>query len=249
MILQKTFLEFFAGIGLIRWALEREDWQCLFANDIDGSKRITYAANFPAVDYVVGDVVGDVGELHAAQVPSALLATAGFPCTDLSLAGAREGLSGSESRSFWGFAHVLESMGEKRPPLVLIENVPGFLTSRKGADFRAAVRELNRLGYRCDPFLIDAACFVPQSRVRLFIVGALDRFSLMPPFSENVLFSEGSHRSQALANAILRNTDLKCPAVASSHRKFPIRRSRDPAKERSGLVVRRPREEAAEPNE
>ena len=220
MRLQKTFLEFFAGIGLIRWALEREDWQCLFANDIDASKRITYAANFPAGDYVVGDV----GELHAAQIPSALLATAGFPCTDLSLAGAREGLRGPESRSFWGFTRVLESMGEKRPPLLLIENVPGFLTSRKGADFRAAVQELNHLGYRCDPFLIDASRFVPQSRVRLFIVGALDRFSLMPPFSESVLFSQGSHRSRALASAILRNTDLRwslkslppLPAIESS---------------------------------
>ena len=220
MRLQKTFLEFFAGIGLIRWALEREGWRCLFANDIDESKRITYAANFPAAHYVVGDV----GELDATQVPSALLATAGFPCTDLSLAGAREGLRGSESGSFWGFTQVLESMGENRPPLVLIENVPGFLTSHKGADFRAAVQELNRLGYRCDPFLIDASCFVPQSRVRLFIVGALDRFSLMPPFSESVLFSQESHRSRALANAILRNTDLKwsikslpsLPAIVSS---------------------------------
>ena len=220
MIIQKTFVEFFAGIGLIRWALEREGWRCLFANDIDESKRITYAANFPAGHYVVGDV----GELDVAQVPSALLATAGFPCTDLSLAGAREGLRGSESGSFWGFTQVLESMGEKRPPLVLIENVPGFLTSHKGADFRAAVQELNRLGYRCDPFLIDASRFVPQSRVRLFIVGALDRFSLMTPFSESVLFSQESHRSRALANAILRNTDLKwsikslpsLPAIVSS---------------------------------
>ena len=96
MIIQMTFVEFFAGIGLIRWALEREGWRCLFANDIDESKRITYAANFPAGHYVVGDV----GQLDVAQVPSALLATAGFPCTDLSLAGARaSGLTHESSAS------------------------------------------------------------------------------------------------------------------------------------------------------
>jgi DNA (cytosine-5)-methyltransferase 1 len=57
---------------------------------------------------------------------------------------------------------------------LLIENVPGFLTSHDGADFKATMLELNRLGYSVDPFIINAACFVPQSRERLFIVGVLN---------------------------------------------------------------------------
>jgi DNA (cytosine-5)-methyltransferase 1 len=63
-------------------------------------------------------------------------------------------------------------MGERRPPLVMLENVTGFLTSHEGRDFEAAMLALNEIGYAVDPFILDAKWFVPQSRPRLFIVGA-----------------------------------------------------------------------------
>jgi DNA (cytosine-5)-methyltransferase 1 len=66
---------------------------------------------------------------------------------------------------------VLEGMGARRPPLVLIENVPGFLTSGFGKDLHSALRGLNDLGYAVDLFTLDAVHFVPQSRNRLFLVG------------------------------------------------------------------------------
>jgi site-specific DNA-cytosine methylase len=64
-------------------------------------------------------------------------------------------------------------MRNRRPRLVLLENVTVFLTSRSGKDFRAAMLELNRLGYAVDPLIIEAIRFVPQSRPRLFVVGEL----------------------------------------------------------------------------
>ena len=94
------------------------------------------------------------------------------------LAGGRKGLAGRHSSAFWGFLDVLKGMGSRRPPLVLIENVPGFLTSAGGKDLYAALRALNDLGYAADIFTLDAVHFVPQSRNRLFIVGqprGLDR--------------------------------------------------------------------------
>jgi DNA (cytosine-5)-methyltransferase 1 len=36
---EKTFAEFFAGIGLMRIGLERAGWRVAFANDIDEDKR------------------------------------------------------------------------------------------------------------------------------------------------------------------------------------------------------------------
>jgi site-specific DNA-cytosine methylase len=80
--------------------------------------------------------LGDVHELDPDSVPEVALATASFPCNDLSLAGARKGLAGAQSSAFWGFIDVLTKMGKKRPSLVLLENVTGFLTSlvRKCAD-------------------------------------------------------------------------------------------------------------------
>lgn len=174
--------EFFAGIGLMRLGLERQGWRVTFANDIDERKRAMYHAHFgDALGAESHFALGDVHTLPAERIPSVTLATASFPCNDLSLAGAREGLAGKQSSAFWGFTAALEALGPRRPPLVLLENVPGFLTSRGGADFTAALLALNQLGYAVDAFILDAASFTPQSRRRLFVVGTLE--ALLPPAS------------------------------------------------------------------
>lgn len=167
----RTFAEFFAGIGLMRLGLERKGWKIAYANDICQDKFEMYRAHFPDADDHFE--VGDVHEVNPQDIPSVLLATASFPCNDLSLAGARAGLCGAQSSAFHGFIRVLREMRRRRPRFVLIENVVGFLTSNGGKDFGDAMLALNRLGYSVDPFLIDAIHFVPQSRQRLFIVGEL----------------------------------------------------------------------------
>jgi DNA (cytosine-5)-methyltransferase 1 len=169
--LEKTFAEFFAGIGLVRLGLEQAGWKAKFANDIDQKKFEMYWENF--TDTAEFYKIADIRDIEAADVPRVTLATASFPCTDLSLAGYRRGLAGSESGTFWPFANLLGQMDGNRPRILLIENVTGFLTSNKGSDFEAAIRALNDLGYACDPFILDAIHFVPQSRPRLFVVARL----------------------------------------------------------------------------
>lgn len=168
---RRTFAEFFAGIGLMRVGLERAGWRARFANDIDPKKACAYQAHFGAEDPPLA--LRDVHALDAAVVPTVQLATASFPCNDLSLAGARAGLAGKESSAYWGFLRVLRDLGNRRPPMVMLENVPGFLTSNGGRDLHQALMALNGLGYAVDAFLVDAAAFVPQSRRRLFVVGTL----------------------------------------------------------------------------
>jgi len=167
-LIDRSFAEFFAGIGLVRYALERAGWAVRFANDIDPEKHEMYRRNFPdAGRYFVLD---DVHKIHVDAVPTVTLAIASFPCNDLSLAGAMRGLDGKQSGSFWGFHRILREMGARRPPILLIENVMGFIYSKGGEDFRSVLQALNDLGYVCDTFAIDAKHFVPQSRPRLFIV-------------------------------------------------------------------------------
>ena len=165
--------EFFAGIGLVRLALEQDGFEVVFANDIEPGKRDLYAANFGSEDFVLGDI----RNIEGADVPDIELATASFPCTDLSLAGHRAGLDGKESGMFWEFARILGEMRERRPRAVLLENVTGFATSREGRDLAAAIEQLNVLGYVCDVFTVDARWFMPQSRPRLFIAGSTVRVS------------------------------------------------------------------------
>ncbi|MYE90705.1 DNA (cytosine-5-)-methyltransferase [Candidatus Poribacteria bacterium] len=159
--------EFFAGMGLVRKALEKSGFEVVFANDISPVKHKMYASNFGADDFRLGDI----RDIDGSDVPDVELVTASFPCTDLSLAGTRAGLQGPESGLFWEFARVLCEMGERRPDAVLLENVLGFATSRGGRDLDAAIEKMNDLGYSCDLLLGDARWFVPQSRPRLFVVG------------------------------------------------------------------------------
>lgn len=163
--------EFFAGIGLVRAGLQTEGFDVVFANDISTDKMHLYAMNHGFTDFVLGDI----RHITGAEVPDVSLATASFPCTDLSLAGNRAGLSGDESGLLWEFTRVLHEMGPRRPHSILIENVLGFATSHKGRDLRLAIDSLNSLGYWCDLVVVDARWFVPQSRPRLFIVGLQER--------------------------------------------------------------------------
>jgi DNA (cytosine-5)-methyltransferase 1 len=161
-----TAVEMFAGIGLVRLALEQQGWRVAFANDIDPKKREMYRSNFPGDHFHLGDI----HELRAVDVPDCELVTASFPCNDLSIAGAWSGLNGSESSAFWGLIDLLESMGSRKPPIVMLENVLGFLQSDGGKDLDTALKAMNRLGYAVDAFILNARHWVPQSRVRLFVV-------------------------------------------------------------------------------
>jgi len=201
------FAEFFAGIGLVRMGLERSGWQCVFANDIDPKKLDMYSDLFP--DASEHFVLDDIRNLQVARFPEVDLATASFPCTDLSLAGGRAGLAGEHSSALWPFLEVLHQVEQLRPRLVLLENVPGFLTSHRGADFKSALTALNRLGYEVDAFIVDAVNFVPQSRPRLFVVGVYKPMKSLARERTQPMFGESEIRPPALARFILETPDLR----------------------------------------
>lgn len=168
-----TFYEFFAGGGMARAGLG-DGWECLFANDFDAKKAKSYRDNWetsPGSAKVMH--VGDVHRLRTSDLPGhADLAWASFPCQDLSLAGNGKGLAGERSGAFWGFWDIISKLGRegRAPPVLVLENVVGALTSSKGKDFAELCRALKLLGYRFGAMVIDAALFLPQSRPRLFIV-------------------------------------------------------------------------------
>jgi DNA (cytosine-5)-methyltransferase 1 len=177
--------EFFAGIGLVREALDPLGVRIMWANDIEADKKATYIRNHGAKHFLLDDVRNVIGD----DLPDGIeLATSSFPCVDLSLAGNRAGLTGEQSGMFWEFARVLSECAN-RPKMVMLENVHGFATSHGGRDLSDALGELNALGYSCDVFAVDARHFVPQSRPRMFIVGVLGdapkaAFSGLPPISD-----------------------------------------------------------------
>ena len=161
-----TAIEYFAGVGLFRMGLEHAGWSVEFANDWDGERAQIYEGFF-------GDKyeIRDIFSVSHEQIPHATLATCSFPCIDLSLAGKRQGIHGQHTGAFWGFHELLKRQGSNSPPIVLLENVPGWLSSNGGDDFYATATALNDLSYACDVFVVNARSFVPQSRPRVFMVG------------------------------------------------------------------------------
>jgi len=99
-------------------------------------------------------------------------------------------------------------MDERRPCLVLLENVTGFLNSHGGRDFEEALLALNNLGYTVDAFIPDAARFVPQSRQRLFVVGVQGTGCTVAE-PRALRFYESDVRPAALADFILNHPNIR----------------------------------------
>lgn len=193
-----TFLEFFAGGGMARIGLG-DGWSCAFANDFDATKAATYRANFADAEAHFQE--GDVFALTADLLPTADLAWASSPCQDFSLAGSRAGLAGGKSSAFFGFWTLMKTLSSqgRAPPVIVIENVVGLLTSHQGDDFTALCGVLGEEGYRFGALEIDAVAFVPQSRPRVFVVA-----TRLPPGD---LEGPSSFHSRAVREAAARLPD------------------------------------------
>ena len=97
----------------------------------------------------------------------------GFPCQDVSIAGNRAGLAGKRSYLWFEFLRIIS---EFRSQWIVIENVPGLLSSNKGRDFTTIISGLEKCGYWWAYRTLDSQYFgVPQRRRRVFIVASLTK--------------------------------------------------------------------------
>lgn len=171
-----TALDFFAGSGLVQLGLAPE-FETLWANDNCAKKRAIYVANHPQDRFHLTDIQ----QVHGRDLPAADLAWASFPCQDLSLAGNLLGMhNGTRSGLFWDWIRVLKELNNqgKRPPVLVAENVVGFVVADQGKHFQLAYRALRDFGYRVGAVVIDAKAFVPQSRPRAFIIAVAQEIPL-----------------------------------------------------------------------
>lgn len=117
-------------------------WNCTFANDWCEKKASAYRGYFGSSKHLR---VLDVQKLTTNDLPgTADLAWASFPCQDLSLAGNGAGLNGERSGTFapfWKLIRGLESE-QRKPHLIVLENVVGTITSHAGKDFTRLIRSV-----------------------------------------------------------------------------------------------------------
>ena len=169
-----TFLEFFAGSGLVAHGL-KSHFSAVWANDIDQKKAAVYTANHGAKHFECKSIA----DVHGADLPQAPLAWASFPCQDLSLAGLAGGIHASRSGLVWEWLRIIDEM-PVRPVVLVAENVVGLVSTANGSHYRALHKALTSRGFRVGAMLIDAIRWTPQSRPRIFVV-AVDANADVPP--------------------------------------------------------------------
>lgn len=88
---------------------------------------------------------GDVCLINGCKVEAVDCVIGGSPCQNLSVAGNRKGLEGSESRLFLEQMRVVKEMrqatGFQKPRYMVWENVVGALSCNKGKDFQCVLNE------------------------------------------------------------------------------------------------------------
>lgn len=230
MITGKTFLEFFAGIGLVHLGLRRSGWVCVYANDIAEKKMEMYFDEFPGATYFQREDIWNTDAVLKQINERATLATASFPCIDLSLAGQMRGLNGKHSGTLFGFVRVLQRLKERGllPPTVLLENVVGLVSGNGGEEFKKACRAVADLGYYLDAMIVDAKHFVPQSRPRLFIIGGLPEALPATTLAGAAWRTEIAHRHTTAAKKLydaMTSTQLATGWVAFPLSPLPLVRN------------------------
>jgi DNA (cytosine-5)-methyltransferase 1 len=167
-----TAVSLFAGVGGFDLALERHGVEVVADVEIDKAARGVLERRFPNSKHF-NDVTEVTGEQlrDAGFVPDRGILTGGFPCQDLSVAGGRAGLAGRRSGLYWEIVRLVDELS---PKWIVLENVPGLLSSNDGRDFGAILGSLVERRYGVAYRILDAQHFgVPQRRRRVFIVGRL----------------------------------------------------------------------------
>jgi len=169
------FIDLFAGIGGIRIGFEENGGQCVFTSEWNPFAVKTYAENNPDDEH---EIVGDITQVEAADVPDHDVLLAGFPCQPFSIAGVSKKNALGRPHGFECttqgtlFFDVARIIAEKRPAAFLLENVKNLVSHDKGNTFRVICETLEKeLGYQVHWKVIDGARFVPQHRERIIIVG------------------------------------------------------------------------------
>ena len=156
---------FFAGIGGFDLGFEKNGFKTEFLCEINPFCNEVLSTHWPDAKRAE-----DICTVSPEDIPHAEVWCGGFPCQDISVArGAsqRLGLDGTRSGLFYQFAALVE---EKKPEVVVIENVGGLFNSNGGRDFGVILQRMTSMGYAVAWRLFNSRYFgVPQSRPRVYL--------------------------------------------------------------------------------
>ena len=164
------FIDLCSGIGGFHSGLMATGkFECVGHAEIDPHAAKAYKAIYGEEG---GMNYGDLRKINPKNLPDFDLLCAGFPCQSFSVAGRRLGFQDTRGTIFFEIARII---AEKRPPFLLLENVPGLLSHDSSRTLTTIFSALVEMGYHLEWMVHNSKYFgVPQQRRRLYIVGYLD---------------------------------------------------------------------------
>jgi DNA (cytosine-5)-methyltransferase 1 len=163
-----VLLDLFSGTGGFHSGLEDAGFKFkqVYYSEIDKHAIANYKYNFPHAKYI-----GAVEKAIGSKIERPNIITFGSPCQDFSIAGKREGLSGTKSSLV---EQAIATITHYRPDMFIWENVKGAFTSNNREDFWAIIQAFaNIRGYVIEWQLVNTTWILPQNRERIYLVGHL----------------------------------------------------------------------------
>ena len=174
-------IELFAGIGSQAKALELlgvdfEHWKvCEFDDYAMKSYNAVHNTNFKTSD--IQNLNADDLEIKDRDKYEYIM-TYSYPCTDISIAGKKEGMernSGTRSSLLWEVERLLKECGDNKPQILLMENVRECHNGKNAPLFFEWTSFLRSIGYKNYYTDMDAKNYgIPQTRKRCFMLSILD---------------------------------------------------------------------------
>lgn len=161
-------IELFSGMGTVTQALKEldVDFEVIATSEIDKWADLAYTTL-----HGDGTNLGDITQIK--ELPQADMWLYSFPCTDVSVAGKREGIKeGTSSGLLFEVIRLLEvaQSNNTLPKYLLMENVKNLVGKTFIRDFDKTLDFLKSLGYSNYWKVINSKDYIiPQHRERVFV--------------------------------------------------------------------------------
>jgi len=205
-----SHLDLFSGVGGFRHALEllAQDrglrYKCVGFSEIDRFATSSYKTSFSTSSEIE---LGDIKSFASSpklfnRLPKFNLLTGGFPCQSFSIMGNKQGFRDTRGDLANAIPKVLTKLGERKPNLLLLENVRNLKKHDDEKSLRKIIEKLKRSGYSVASDIFDTKDYgLPQKRRRIFIFAELGERNLTNQFQEEFVrahFNKISRTSTSL---------------------------------------------------
>lgn len=183
-----NFIDLFSGAGGITQGLVQAGFNPVASVEISPIASATHKKNFSNCHHFCGDIRGLNPQEWLGQIdaPHIHLIVGGPPCQGFSVAGRRDP-NDQRNQLFKEFIRIVSNV---RPWYVVMENVPGIITMKKGKVKQAIFEEFESIGYsNVSVAILESAAYgVPQIRPRAIFIA--NRFGMKNPYPKPQLLAE-----------------------------------------------------------